>query len=93
MTKHDEGKMSRPECDRLNRELVILHEGEVKYQQPAVSIARQLVTDAERPLPDVLPQPPQPATFEWPASGHVDYIAYWQAMDRRGKTDWNGSYL
>lgn len=85
--------MSRPECDRLNRELVILHEGEVKYQQPAWSISQQLVAEAERPLPDVLPKPPKLTVFEWPASGHVDYTAYWQAVDRQAKVDWSEPYL
>lgn len=77
--------MSRPECDRLNRELAILYDGELKYKLPAAPISRQLVADSERPLPDVLPKPPQWTTFEWPASGVLNYIAYWQEVDRKGE--------
>lgn len=85
--------MARADYDRLNRELAILYDGEAKYKLPAARISRQLVADAERPLPDVLPKSPQWTTFEWPVGGHVDYSAYWQAMDRRAKIDWGGPYL
>lgn len=78
--------MSRPECDRLNRELAILRDGELKFKLPAAPISRQLVTDAERPLPDVLPKPLVWTTFEWPGE-IVDLNAYWRAVDRKGKVD------
>lgn len=84
--------MSRPDCDRLNRELAILY-ADLRRKSTADVVARQLISDAERPLPDVLPQPPRFTTFEWPAGGRVDYIAYWQAADRRAKVDWGGPYL
>lgn len=78
--------MSHSECDRLNRELAIPYEGELKYKLPTAPISRQLVTDAERPLPDVLPTPLVWTTFEWPGE-IVDLNAYWRAVDRKGKVD------
>lgn len=74
--------MSYTDCDRLNRELVILQEGELKYQLPAAPIARQLVAEAERLLPDVLPERPMPLKFDWPANT-IDLTDYWRAVDRR----------
>lgn len=82
--------MSRPDCDRLNCELAILYDVEVRYKIPAAPIARQLIAESERPLPDILPRRPVWLKFEWPMSGEIDYRRYWQSLDRQEEAQRRG---
>jgi hypothetical protein len=56
---------------RLDIELRLLYTCEAIFKIPAAPVIRQLVADAERPLPDVLPPRPEWKSFEWPESGEV----------------------
>lgn len=78
---------------RLHEELRLLYRAEADYKVPAAPIVRQLIADAERPLPDALPPPPAWTTFQWPRSGEVNLSGYWREVDRKGKIDWSGPYL
>lgn len=71
--------------EHLTRELALLYRCEAEHKAPAAPIIRQLVADATRPLPDVLPRPPAWATFEWPSSGEVNYEIYWRGIDRSAR--------
>ena len=58
---------------RLREELRLLYRAEADYKVPAAPIVRQLIADAERPLPDVLPPPPAWTTFQWPGGVLVSF--------------------
>lgn len=66
---------------RLAREISLLYKVEAQYKIPAAPVVRQLVEDAERPLPDVLPPQPVWTTFDWPLSGDVNLSHYWKNYD------------
>lgn len=78
---------------RLAHELALLYAVEAAYKIPAAPVVRQLVADDERPLPDVIPPPPQWVEFEWPRFGEVNLITYWREIDRERGTKWMGPYL
>jgi hypothetical protein len=71
------------EPDRLKAELRLPRTAEAIFGVPAAPVARQLVADAERPLPDVLPPPPEWTTFRWPLGGKVNFEGWWREVDRR----------
>lgn len=78
---------------RLSRELSLLYACEAAYKIPAAPVARQLITDDERPLPDVIPVRPQWVRFDWPKSGEVNLMNYWRGVDREQGVKWTGPYL
>lgn len=78
---------------RLARELALLYAVEAAYKIPAAPVVRQLITDGERPLPDVIPLPPQWVEFTWPKSGEVNLMNYWRGVDRERGNRWTGPYL
>jgi hypothetical protein len=59
--------------DRLNIELRLLYICEAQRKIPAAPVVRQLIADADRPLPDVLPPRPEWTMFQWPKSGDSGY--------------------
>lgn len=67
---------------RLSRELALLYAAEATHKVAAAPVARQLVADDARPLPDVIAPPPAWTAFEWPASGELDFTCYWKEVDR-----------
>jgi hypothetical protein len=70
---------------QLIRELALLYRCEAEHKVSAARVIRQLIADAARPLPDVLPRPPAWVTFEWPSSGEVNYEPYWRGVDRKAR--------
>lgn len=78
---------------RFTVELALLREVEDRYKIPAAPVARQLLADSERSLPDVIPLPPQWVEFEWPRSGEVSLVNYWREVDRERGAKWMGPYL
>lgn len=79
--------------DRLTKELSLLYAAEARFRVPAAPIARQLVADEQRGLPDVLPRVPEWVTFSWPISGSVNLEDYWRQVDRARGARWMGPYL
>lgn len=75
---------------RLVREIELLQRCEAQFELKAKPIIDQLVADADRLLPDHLPQPPAWIDFEWPRSGEIDLRSHWKLVDRIG---WRGEYL
>lgn len=78
---------------RLANELALLYKVEAVYKIPAAPVARQLVADDERPLPDAIPTPPRWVKFEWPKSGEMNLASYWRGVDRERGAKWMGPYL
>jgi hypothetical protein len=67
---------------QLTRELALLYRCEAEHKVPAAPVVRQLVADAARPLPDVLPRPLVWVAFGWPSSGEVNYETHRRGVDR-----------
>lgn len=67
---------------RLIREIQLLQRCEAQWKLKAKPIVDQLIADADKPLPDHLPQPPAWTTFEWPRSGEVDLRSHWKLIDQ-----------
>lgn len=65
----------------LNNEFWLLHRCEMGFGLPAAPVARQLEAEFNRPLPDVLPKPPDFVPFQWPLSEAVDFTAYWRTVE------------
>jgi hypothetical protein len=66
---------------RLRNEMSLLYYGERVHKLPASPVIRQLIADAERPLPDALPPQTPCVEFRWPADT-LDFIADWKRKDR-----------
>lgn len=66
----------------ITRELALLSRCEDLFGIPARPVVTQLANFLMRPLPDVLPKPPQWTAFDWPKSGEIDLRGYWREFDR-----------
>lgn len=71
--------------ERLRKEIQLLYAVEARYKIPAAPVINQLSVDAERPLPDKLPQPPTWIGYVWPVSGEVNFAHYWKNYDWTGR--------
>lgn len=78
---------------RLANELALLYAVEAAYKIPAAPVVRQLITDDERPLPDIIPAAPLWVEFEWPKSGELNLASFWREVDRERGVKWMGPYL